>query len=237
MNKKLKYIFFLFLYNINNQTTNSLSLKNERTMADQEFIRIQTRLGQLYTGCIELSADQINNEIQELTNQMHEMIRIKQEQERSKNNNDSSSRVVYLRPNTRPPELFVPEPIARPRPRPRYSDAHTQRPGRRGRRPILTIEDDEDIIPVETNRQQVVAAVQIQQFVKLKTISSDLFATECADVCAICMEKHTIGNSIKTECTHEFGKQCFQMWMQASNSNHKCPTCRKECPQIVMFRT
>jgi hypothetical protein len=208
-------------------------------MADQEFIRIQTRLGQLYTGCIELSATQINDEIQELTNQMHEMIRIKQEQERNKHT-ESSSRVVYLRQNTRPPELFVPEPIPRPQPRnrnPRYSDAHTQRPGRRGRRPILTIEDDEDIIPVETNRQQVVAAVQIQQFVKLKTISSDLFASECADVCAICMEKHTIGNSIKTECNHEFGKQCFQMWMQASNGNHKCPTCRKECPQIVMFRT
>ena len=207
-------------------------------MADQEFIRIQTRLGQLYTGCIELSADQINDEIQELTAQMHEMIRIKQEHERSKTNNVSSSRVVYLRSNTRPPELFVPEPIARPQPQPRnrnprYSDAHTHQPGRRQRRPIITIDEDEDIIPVETNPIQI----QIQQFVKVKRISSDLFATECADVCAICMDKHTIGNSIKTECNHEFGKQCFQMWMQSSNSNRNCPTCRKSCPQIVMFRT
>jgi hypothetical protein len=72
---------------------------------------------------------------------------------------------------------------------------------------------------------------------KTVTISRAAFNANCTDSCSICLETHKKGDSIQTECNHEFGKQCFNTWMTARASNHKCPTCRKEMPRVTMFKT
>jgi len=72
---------------------------------------------------------------------------------------------------------------------------------------------------------------------KTVTISKAAFNANCTESCSICLETHKKGESIKTECNHEFGKQCFNNWMTARASNHKCPTCRKETPRVTMFKT
>jgi hypothetical protein len=72
---------------------------------------------------------------------------------------------------------------------------------------------------------------------KTVTISRAAFNANCTDSCSICLETHKKGDSIQTECNHEFGKQCFNTWMTSRASNHKCPTCRKEMPKVTMFKT
>lgn len=72
---------------------------------------------------------------------------------------------------------------------------------------------------------------------KTVTISKAAFDANCTESCSICLETHKKGDSIQTECNHEFGKQCFNNWMTARASNHKCPTCRKETPRVTMFKT
>lgn len=81
------------------------------------------------------------------------------------------------------------------------------------------------------------AAARRNPLEKTVTISRAAFDANCTESCAICLETHKKGDSIETECHHEFGKQCFNNWITAPNSNHKCPTCRKDMPRVTMFKT
>ena len=61
------------------------------------------------------------------------------------------------------------------------------------------------------------------------TIAAATQASEpCDDPCAICLETHTKGQSTTLECGHVYGQACIERWINASNSNKKCPTCRKQ---------
>jgi hypothetical protein len=71
--------------------------------------------------------------------------------------------------------------------------------------------------------------------IKKKSISKTRFDLDCKDDCPICLDNHTNGESIITECEHIFGKQCWQNWICNPNGNQKCPTCRKKCPKIVTY--
>jgi hypothetical protein len=55
----------------------------------------------------------------------------------------------------------------------------------------------------------------------------------CDDTCPICMEKHTKVDSLKTNCGHIFGKECFKTWYQRSNN---CPTCRNKDTNVTTYR-
>jgi hypothetical protein len=72
---------------------------------------------------------------------------------------------------------------------------------------------------------------------KTVTIKKAEFDAICVDSCAICLEKHKKGDTVMTDCCHEFGKECFNQWFTSPNSNHKCPTCRKEMPCVTAFKT
>jgi hypothetical protein len=70
-----------------------------------------------------------------------------------------------------------------------------------------------------------------------KTIKKADFEAHCTDSCSICLEIHTKGDSLTTECNHEFGKDCYNFWMNSLSSNKKCPTCRKDCPKVTYYKT
>ena len=72
---------------------------------------------------------------------------------------------------------------------------------------------------------------------KMVTIKKADFEAPCIDSCPICLEIHTKGDSLMTECNHEFGIQCYNSWMTAFTSNHTCPTCRKVTPRVTMYKT
>jgi hypothetical protein len=58
----------------------------------------------------------------------------------------------------------------------------------------------------------------------------------CANACNICYETPTIGASLITSCGHEFCKECYIKWVDNSNREPSCPSCRKKCPCVVMFK-
>jgi hypothetical protein len=58
----------------------------------------------------------------------------------------------------------------------------------------------------------------------------------CSDICAICLETHTKGNSVTTDCGHEFGKECWQTWSRQTHGHPSCGICRKKNPKVTMYR-
>jgi len=71
---------------------------------------------------------------------------------------------------------------------------------------------------------------------KFKTISKAALEAPCLEACVICMETHKKIDSVTTECGHEYGKACFNGWMNSVNSNKNCPTCRKDCPRVTLYK-
>ena len=71
---------------------------------------------------------------------------------------------------------------------------------------------------------------------KKRAIGKAKYEAECKETCAICLDKHTNGESVVTEeCKHCFGKECWQRWMSNPTGNQKCPTCREECPKVLTY--
>ena len=71
---------------------------------------------------------------------------------------------------------------------------------------------------------------------KTVTIKKAEFDAICTDLCPICIEPQKKGDTIMTDCNHEFCKPCYNSWMTAFTSNHTCPTCRKLMPRVTSFK-
>lgn len=67
----------------------------------------------------------------------------------------------------------------------------------------------------------------------VKVISKAVFNSRCDDECAICVERHPMGECVKTSCNHTFGKECLGRWLMITNN---CPSCRHPYPQVTSYR-
>jgi len=59
------------------------------------------------------------------------------------------------------------------------------------------------------------------------------------DVCAICADQHTVGETLTTSCKHQFGKACYAKWAllrKKDNRSITCPMCKAENPKIQDYR-
>jgi hypothetical protein len=70
---------------------------------------------------------------------------------------------------------------------------------------------------------------------KSKTVAQNKLQKCCPTECAICQEVPKYKDAVQTECGHYYCKVCWQSWMNAPGSNHKCPTCRKDIPRTISF--
>lgn len=60
-----------------------------------------------------------------------------------------------------------------------------------------------------------------------------------SEVCSICLDTHTYKNVIQLNCSHVFGKVCFQKLLVAQKRRHvvmKCPLCRTELTKYSLFK-
>jgi hypothetical protein len=60
-----------------------------------------------------------------------------------------------------------------------------------------------------------------------------------SEVCSICLDTHTYKNVIQLNCSHVFGKNCFQKLSVVRKRKHfvvKCPLCRTECEKYSLFK-
>ena len=66
----------------------------------------------------------------------------------------------------------------------------------------------------------------------LKTITKTKRKHLESEACSICLDTHTYKNMIQLNCSHIFGKVCFQKLLQKAEEKDiapKCPLCRTEC--------
>lgn len=57
--------------------------------------------------------------------------------------------------------------------------------------------------------------------------------------CGICLQNHTVMETITCQCDHSFGKSCFENWRNVCHNNNKdatCPTCRTKVTQTTTYR-
>jgi hypothetical protein len=68
-------------------------------------------------------------------------------------------------------------------------------------------------------------------------VSTSSLSAPCSDLCAICLETHNKGEIVRTECGHEFGKECWHMFVDSRQQygGFHCPACRKANPQVRTF--
>jgi hypothetical protein len=68
-------------------------------------------------------------------------------------------------------------------------------------------------------------------------VSTASLVAPCSDLCAICFETHNKGDIVATECGHEFGKECWHMFVESRHQYgvFNCPVCRKADPKVRTF--
>ena len=72
---------------------------------------------------------------------------------------------------------------------------------------------------------------------KMPLSRSELDA-EMDDVCIICMEPHSIGQTLLTSCGHRFGTECFSAWNKQCCEMRKCvncPMCKRDDPSVTTY--
>lgn len=81
-------------------------------------------------------------------------------------------------------------------------------------------EDDEPLKPLPTLQQNVLAD------------------SMSLNICGICLDSHNKLESVACACTHEFGQDCFQGWINACRNNKQnitCPCCRAPVFELINF--
>ena len=75
--------------------------------------------------------------------------------------------------------------------------------------------------------------------VGIREITRAKWRSTTPDICGICLETHTMRDSVMTSCKHYFGKECFYNWIQ--NNLYKktcsvvCPLCRANDYTLFKF--
>jgi hypothetical protein len=72
-------------------------------------------------------------------------------------------------------------------------------------------------------------------YIKKRSIGQARFEANCDEACVICLDTHTNGDSVVTECNHCFGKECWKTWMCNPTGNQSCPTCRTDRPNVISY--
>ena len=72
-------------------------------------------------------------------------------------------------------------------------------------------------------------------YIKKRSIGQARFEANCDEACVICLDTHTNGDSVVTECNHCFGKECWKTWMCNPSGNQSCPTCRTDRPNVIAY--
>ena len=70
---------------------------------------------------------------------------------------------------------------------------------------------------------------------KKKQLTSEELKEPMKEDCSICMEKHDMCSVIEGPCGHQFGKSCFERWVNNSRYIVKCPLCRGDCTEVCEY--
>ena len=72
-----------------------------------------------------------------------------------------------------------------------------------------------------------------------KIVKRSVVEAMMPDKCGICLDAHSRGDTITTDCGHDYCKPCFNLLASIKNAEDKdimCPNCRNICDKIIDFR-
>jgi hypothetical protein len=202
-----------------------------------DFINIQRRLMNLLDNGHNMQPDQLERALDGLVGATRQAVRQQQ------------PRYVVTPPSSPPPaRARTPEgPPPAMRTAPQFIELRPAAELRPALRPSVLIREmraqlgwnarfEAPIAPLAPVRGKISWATYSQLCMKKRAIGKVRYETECKETCAICLDKHTNGESVVTEeCKHCFGKECWKNWMSNPSGNQKCPTCREECPTVLSY--
>ncbi len=73
------------------------------------------------------------------------------------------------------------------------------------------------------------------KLLKTKALSAAKLDVCNEDNCGICMESHTLRDSLHTSCGHCFGAVCYKIMLK-HNLNSACPMCRTQKPCLTFYK-
>ena len=74
---------------------------------------------------------------------------------------------------------------------------------------------------------------------KTKVLSKAKWNAPMEDVCGICMDNHSMCDTLLTSCNHQFGKACYEKWAEIRTKSHlcvSCPMCKSNSPKITLYK-
>lgn len=102
--------------------------------------------------------------------------------------------------------------------------------------PLLEAHVPRARVPREPRAPPVVIDKIIKKSKTVKTFETDSILP---DACGVCLENHKKIDSLTCNCTHQFGKECFNKWKNICHKlkkNTPCPICRTTVNSITLFR-
>jgi hypothetical protein len=220
-----------------------------------DFINIQRRLMNLLDNGHNMQPDQLERALDGLVGATRQAVR--QQQPRYVVTPPSSPPPARARTPEGPPpamrtapqfiELRTPEGPPPMRTEPQFIELRPTAELRPAVRPSVLIREmraqmgwtarfEAPIAPIAPVRGKISWATYSLLCMKKRAIGKARYEAECKETCAICLDKHTNGESVLTEeCKHCFGKECWKNWISNPSGNQKCPTCREECPTVLTY--
>jgi hypothetical protein len=119
---------------------------------------------------------------------------------------------------------------------------------------MIDVEEEQPVVavPVERHDDGVQEVRQVRRVpppvriirikhpkLKEKVVKQTELNVTLENLCGICLDEHVKKDSLLCNCNHEFGKDCFNQWLdicKASNQVVTCPTCRIAVKEIIGFR-
>lgn len=211
-------------------------------MSNTEFMRVQRRLFSIFDNCNLMTNERLEETLDELTFMVRQMVRTRQL--------ETGRLIIRPVPRTVTPEIPIGMPRLVPRTAPRNSipigmplPMRTAVEIRAELRPAAVVPS----VPMQEVRHTLAAFSPLARgwpedwehlklLNKVRVIGRVKFNAVCKEVCGICFETPTMGDSVTTVCGHQYCKQCWYNWMSNATSNRTCPTCRKNHPITTTFK-
>lgn len=96
-----------------------------------------------------------------------------------------------------------------------------------------------DLMYEENGHDDCIPKSTILPKIKSKVLKKSVLTAPSVNDCGICLENHIKQDTVSCLCSHEFGKTCFEGWIQIcvkNNKNVTCPCCRGKVTELKTYR-
>ena len=216
----------MYQYNFPRSNEHSERESLSYPMSNYYYSLIQHQITELHIHGHELNANRLRASMEELGHKIREMVRLRST-EVYRDRESPIMRISLAPPRQDTSEMrFHPSNLAAD-----LDAIRTQHPFDWEEEPIHNRSPARDFTP--PRRLQQIQPSEVEPNTE-KQIDFDEFKKLSIE-CIMCLEYVTKGESLTTECGHEYCATCWDKWTRI-NVKHSCPMCRKESPAIIRYK-